>query len=101
MRTSRTTCCSSRRCLPSLRSLLAVPLVLSLLTSYGCGTPVIKMDTSACNRAELTERGKDLPSLPTPDVRSALRNHIDVTHEYHALRNRHDGLAKCVEENAR
>lgn len=85
-----------RRLLP-----MVVLLVISTLASYGCGTPVIKVDTSPCNRKELTERGKDLPLLESPSVRAAVKNHIEVTREYAELRNRHNGLVDCVEENSR
>lgn len=96
------TCFSnSRPNRPQRPSLLAVLLVCSLTLSYGCGTPVIKTDTSPCNRPELTSRPNPLPQLQTKDVRAAVKNHLQVTEEFTKLRNRHDGLARCVEENSR
>lgn len=85
----------------SPRFLLAVLLASSLTMSSGCGTPVIKTDTSPCNRPELTTRPGPLPQLESKAVREAVKNHIAVDKAYAELRERHDGLATCVEENSR
>lgn len=86
------------------RRLLRLPLVvllgLSMLVSSGCGTPVIKVDTSPCNRPELTRRAPAIPDT-TEDVRAAVKNHAEAMQDYHSLANRHAGLAKCVEDNSR
>lgn len=83
------------------RPLLAVLLCSLTMMNSGCGTPVIKVDTSPCNRKEWTARAETLPPLQDRSVRGAVRNHVEVTKQYNALGERHAALAECVEVNSR
>lgn len=84
------------------KSLLAALLLSLLTTSFGCGTPVIKVDTSTCNRPEWTKRApEELPPLTSKVPKEALKNHEAVVNEYRDLKDRHDPLAECVEVNSR
>ena len=83
---------------------LAVPLGALTLLIAGCGTPVIKVDTSPCNRPELTAPAKTLPLLTEEQAatqKGLTDNHLAVTREFYTLRERHLGLAACVEDNSR
>lgn len=89
---------------PFAGSLLASVLLIAPLAmmSSGCGTPVIKVDTSTCNRAEWTKRAPEaLPLLDTKDTKAATKNHNAVTNEFFDLKDRHDALSECVEVNSR
>lgn len=83
-------------------TLAAVTLLSLAMMSSGCGTPVIKVDTSTCNRPEWTKRSPStLPPLETKDGKAATKNHNAVTTEYFDLKDRHDAISECVEVNSR
>lgn len=54
-----------------------------------------------CNVPTWTARSPEkLPPLPDHTGGAMLRNHTQVAEEYHVLREKHEGLSRCVEENS-
>lgn len=74
-----------------------------MMMASGCGTTLVKVsDTAACNQPEWTQRAsKTLPPLRDGTGGAALESYVGAAEEYHVLRERHEGLADCVEKNTR